>query len=127
MHELFACVNNGRRARNRANKISVFYLLPGAPMRRGGFSLAADPPRLLSGWWTPSTTHGPLNRRGGSAARLGRVKRLSPSIQSFRQMTGSPIKPIQIYLPPRSVFKWKYFLTQYYKTAHNFYIIHCIC
>ena len=27
MHELFACVNNGRRARNRANKISVFYLL----------------------------------------------------------------------------------------------------
>ena len=27
MHELFACVNNGHCARNRANKISVFYLL----------------------------------------------------------------------------------------------------
>ena len=43
-----------------------------ACMRSARTSLAADPPRLLSGWWTATlhAVHHPLNRRGGSAARL---------------------------------------------------------
>ena len=53
MHELFACVNNGRRARNRANKISVFY--------SGGSSTKSlrPQPKKVGGWLMPSLRKSP--------------------------------------------------------------------